>query len=156
VGVWEAGSSSEDEGAGIGGGHAAMSDDELFDDPVLDDPVLAPEMLDVPVVKERNAALDAYDKAHARKSGTHGFRIGDMLLSKNHFNQSPIVAIGVIFHVAIGPDTPLAVQVLCGDDSKWTLTGTDLHNARNNFKQLTSEEIEHMYDVCRDDFIDAW
>lgn len=65
----------------------------------------------------------------------------------------------MIFHVAIGPDTPPCVQVMCkgGNTQALTCTGSDLHNARNNFKtQLASGKIKDTYDVRRVDFIKKW
>ena len=60
----------------------------------------------------------------------------------------------MIFHVAIGPDTPLSAQVLSKGGGTQVLTGSELHNARNNFKnQLDSGKIADTCDVRHVDFI---
>ena len=71
--MWCAGSSSEDEGWGVGGGAPALNTAEIAE--LFDKTLFTPGMLEAPVIKARNAALDAYDKGRDRKSGTRGFRI---------------------------------------------------------------------------------
>ena len=151
AGVWSAGSSSEDEGGAVGGGAAALNTAEIAE--LLNKTLFTPEMLEARVIKERNAALDAYDEGRDRKSGARGFRIGDRLLVKEAGAQ----VVGVIFHVASGPDTPLSAQVLREGGGTQVLAGSELHNARNNFKnQLDSGKIADTHGVRRVDFIAEW